>query len=96
MAMVDPREGELEEGDDPEAAFLWRLMIGRDHQGRGHGAAALAEAAAQAREWSLPRVATSAVDRADSALPFYLRHGYQRTGRVVDDEIELVRDLTRP
>ena len=96
IAMVDPREGLLEEGDDPEAAFLWRFMIGAEHQGRGLGPAALGEVAAQARAWGLPRVATSTVDRPDSALPFYERHGYRRTGRIVDDEIELVQDLTRP
>ena len=93
VAMVDPREGLLEEGDDPQAAHLWRLMVGAAHQGRGHGAAALEEVAAQARVWGLPRVATSTVRRDDGALPFYERHGYRRTGRVVDDEIELVREL---
>ncbi len=48
IAMVDPREGLLDEGDDPEGAFLWRLMIGAAHQGRGNGRAALGEVAAQA------------------------------------------------
>lgn len=51
---------------------------------------------AQARDWGLARIATSAVDREDGALPFYLRHGYRRTGRVLDGEIELIRDLQQP
>ena len=88
--MIDPRRGDLDEGDDPEGAFLWRLMIGGAHQGRGLGAAALREVDAQARAWALPRVVTSVVIRADSALPFYLRHGFRGTGRVWD-EIELTR-----
>lgn len=92
IAMIDPRRGDLDEGDDPEGAFLWRLMIDAAHQGRGLGAAALREADARARAWGLPRVVTSVVIRADSALPFYLAHGFRRTGRVWD-EIELVRPV---
>lgn len=96
IAMIDPREALLDPGDDPKAAFLWRLMIDASHQGRGFGAAALAEVEAQARDWGLARIATSAVDREDGALPFYLRHGYHRTGRVLDGEIEPIRDLQQP
>lgn len=93
MAMIDPREGALDPGDDPEAAYLWRLMIGAAHQGRGLGAAALAEACAQARLWGLPRLAATVVEREGSALPFYLRHGFRRTGRVTGGEAEIVLDL---
>jgi diamine N-acetyltransferase len=93
MAMIDPRQADLDPGDDPEAAYLWRLMIGAAHQGRGFGAAALAEAEAQARLWGLPRLAASVVERDGSALPFHLRYGFRRTGRTIDGEAEIVRDL---
>jgi diamine N-acetyltransferase len=37
MAMIDPRVYPwLDEGDDPSAAYLWRLMIDARHQGRGY------------------------------------------------------------
>jgi diamine N-acetyltransferase len=94
MAMIDPRGYPwLEEGDDPEAAYLWRLMIDARHQGRGYGRAALEEAVAVAREWGLPRLALSVVDRPGSALPFYEAAGFRRTGRVVEGEAVLSREV---
>lgn len=93
MAVIDPAEADMDVGDDPEALFLWRLMIDGAHQGRGLGRAALALVEARARAWRRPRVVTSAVEREDGAAPFYERHGYQRTGRMLGDEAELVRRL---
>ncbi len=94
IAMIHSGEyADLEEGDDPEAAYIWRLMIGADHQGRGYGRAALEEAAKQARDWKLPKLTVTVVDSPISPLPFYERAGFSRTGRIVDDEIELMRVL---
>lgn len=93
LAMIHPHEyRHLEEGDDPDGAFIWRLMIAADLQGKGYGAAAIAECRAQAREWGLPRVATSVVQSDDSNIGFYERLGFRRTGAIVDDEIVLSRD----
>ena len=93
LAMIHPREYEhLEPGDDPDGAYIWRLMIAADHQGKGHGAAAIAECVAQARAWGLPRVATSVVATDDSNIGFYERLGFRRTGAIVDDELVLSRD----
>ena len=96
MALVDQAEGDLDEGDDPECAFLWRLMIDAAHQGRGLGARALRLAEARALAWRKPRLVTSAGEVEGGAVPFYERHGYRRTGRVRDGEVELVRDLRPP
>ena len=93
MALVDQAEGDLEEGDDPECAFLWRLMIDAGHQGRGLGAAALRLAQARALSWGKPRLVTSAREVEGGAVPFYERHGYRRTGRLPDGEVELMRAL---
>ncbi len=93
LAMIHPREyPHIEPGDDLDGAYIWRLMIAADHQGKGYGAAAIAECRVQARNWGLPRVATSVVDAPDSSIGFYERLGFGRTGAVVDDEIVLSRD----
>lgn len=94
MAMVDPRAYPfLEPGDDPEAAYLWRLMIDAAHQGRGHGRRALDLAVAQTRAWGLNRLTAGVVDRADSALPFYMGYGFRPTGRMPHGEVEIVLHL---
>jgi diamine N-acetyltransferase len=94
MAMIDPRGyAWLEEGDDPEAAYLWRLMIDARHQGRGFGRAAIGEAVEVARGWGLPRLAASVVDRPGSAMGFYEGLGFRRTGRVADGEIVIAMEL---
>jgi diamine N-acetyltransferase len=94
VAMIDPRASPwIEEGDDPEAAYLWRLMVDARHQGRGLGRAALDLVAGVARGWGLPRVMATVVDRPGGALPFYERAGFRRTGRVVDGEVEVVRQV---
>ncbi len=94
LAMIHPREYEhLEDGDDPGGAYIWRLMIAAEQQGKGYGAAAIAECLAQARDWGLPRLATSVVDSDNSNIRFYERLGFRRTGAIVDDEIVLSRDV---
>ena len=93
LAMTDQAEGDMDDGDAPDCAFLWRLMIDGAHQGRGLGAAALRIADARARAWGKGHVVTSCVDLPGGAAPFYERHGYRRTGRTLDGEVELVRDL---
>lgn len=93
MAMVHPDLYPYHEpGDDRQAAYLWRLMIDRDQQGRGHGRAAIAEALQQTRDWGLPRLACSVANVAHSNLGFYLRQGFRDTGRIVEDERVLTID----
>ena len=94
LAMLHPREyPHLQSGDVADAAIIWRLMIAGDRQGRGYGAAAIAECLTLARAWGLPRVATSVVDAPDSNIGFYERLGFRRTGAFVDGEIVIAREL---
>ncbi|GKY86467.1 GNAT family N-acetyltransferase [Sinisalibacter aestuarii] len=94
VAMIHPLEyRHLEPGDDPEGAYIWRLMIAAEHQGKGLGGAAIGECLAQARAWGLPRLATSVVDSSDSNIGFYERLGFRRTGAIVDGEIVLSREV---
>ena len=94
MAMIHPHQsGDLDEGDDLDAAYVWRLMIGAEHQRKGYGKQALLAAIDQATEWNLPRICLSVADEPHSAMPFYEGVGFVKTGRVIEDEIELSRDV---
>lgn len=94
MAMIHPKESDdLDEGDDPDAAYVWRLMIGTDHQRKGYGKQALLAAIDQAARWNLPRICLSVADEPQSAIGFYENLGFAKTGRIVDDEIELSRKV---
>lgn len=94
LAMIHPHEyRHLESGDDPDAAFLWRLMVAAEAQGQGYGRAAIAECVAQTRAWGLPRLASSVVDRTDSNMGFYERLGFRKTGAIVDGELVIAMDV---
>lgn len=94
MGLVDFREhDELEEGDDPNAAFLMRMMVAREHQGKGFGRKALELAMQWARSRGNSCFQTSVVPGNDVAMRLYASMGMKRTGRIVEDEIELSVDL---
>lgn len=99
MAMIRP-EGETAQTDPlrqqpshPEGAYLWRLMIGAEFQGRGYGAAALSIAFATARAWGFSRLTAHVSNAAHSNLGFYERFGFRATGLVEYDELVIVADL---
>jgi diamine N-acetyltransferase len=99
MAMIHPGEYPWDDysfhqpGADRTAAYLWRLMVGAEFQGRGYGGAALAEAVAQAREWGCTRLTAHVSDAPHSNLPFYERFGFRKTGVIEDGELVIVLDL---
>jgi diamine N-acetyltransferase len=94
MAMVHPHEYPFhEDGDDREAAYLWRLMIDANHQGKGYGRAALDAAVAQTRAWGLPRIVATVADVPHSNISFYQRYGFRCTGRVIGDEVEITLNI---
>jgi len=70
--------------------YLWRLLIDQRHQGKGYGTAALDLCIEYMRTRPTPEVLlTSVVQDSGSALPFYLKYGFEQTGEVVDDELVL-------
>jgi diamine N-acetyltransferase len=93
MAMIHPGEYPWDSYALPEppgdrtAAYLWRLMIGAEFQGKSYGAAALAEAVAQARAWGCSRMTAHVADSPSSNLGFYERFGFRTTGIVEGDEL---------
>ncbi|WP_299661684.1 N-acetyltransferase [uncultured Ruegeria sp.] len=96
LAIVDMShpDAELDEGDDPDGIYIWRLMVDQAHQGKGYGLAALQCAKAMAQKKGRSNLIISVVDEPGCALPLYERFGFGRTGRIVDGEVELVMLLT--
>lgn len=92
IAMINPliESPSFEEGDRTDAAYLWRLMIADEHQGKGYGGAAIAIAYQQTRAWGLPKLQTSVVPGENCPMPFYEKHGLMQTGKMLDEEIELM------
>ena len=89
VAMIDMAhpDADLSDGDDPDGIYLWRLLIDKDAQHRGHGRAALDFTVARARALGRAHVALSSVDGPGCAIPFYEAYGFRKTGRIVDDEV---------
>ncbi|MCI2400049.1 GNAT family N-acetyltransferase [Aliiroseovarius sp. N1Y82] len=91
--MIHPHHGNLVKGEDPDAAYLWRLLVSADVQRRGVGRFAISECIAQAREWGLPRLASSVVDAKNSNMGFYERVGFHQTGIMIGAERQILMDV---
>jgi len=76
-----------------EGWYLWRLLVDRAHQRRGIGARAIELVVEELRRNAIPRLFTSYEDGLGTPLPFYLGLGFTPTGRIIDDEPELVLEL---
>jgi len=79
----DPREPDF---------FLWRLMIDRRAQGRGHGSAAVRLAIDHARSRGARRILVSHVKQAPTLGSFYASFGFTYNGR--EDARERYMTLT--
>jgi diamine N-acetyltransferase len=90
LAMIDLREHDaLLEGDDPNAAFMLRLMVGAQFQGRGIGTGAVAKAIDWARDRGNSQFQTAYVPGNDAARKLYAAHSLRETGRLIEGEIEM-------
>lgn len=83
-------DADLDDDDDPNSLYVWRLLIDAAHQQQGYGTLALNFAKNLMNERGLPALYITAVDLPGSAIPLYEREGFVRTGRRVEDEPELV------
>ncbi len=94
MAMVDP-DGVRLHGPflQPGAAYLWRLMIAADCQGKGYGDQALRFAIATARGWGAGHLVTGVNDVPHGNRGFYERQGFISSGVVEEDDLLLVLTL---
>ncbi|MEM1352420.1 MAG: GNAT family N-acetyltransferase [Pseudomonadota bacterium] len=95
MACIDLRLAtELSAEDDPNTAFLWRLMIADRYQGKGYGRAALGLFESWASNRGLRRLETSVVPDNQSARRLYTAFGFEPTSRVLEGEDVLVRSAS--
>ena len=75
--------------------YLWWLLIDHRFQGRGYGAAAIdAVVRYLGTRPNAGALFTSCAAGDGSPQPFYLRYGFEKTGRVVDGEDVLRLDLS--
>jgi diamine N-acetyltransferase len=80
--------------DDPVAAYLWRFMIDRSHQKKGHAKQAMAQLIGLLRDAGYRRLQTSVVLGAGGPLDFYRSIGFVETGATLaNGERVLVRGL---
>ncbi|MDX8349208.1 GNAT family N-acetyltransferase [Cognatiyoonia sp. IB215446] len=94
IALIDMAEHEdLEEIDDPEAVYVWRLLIGKDFQQQGHGKAAMDFAEDWARERGRRCVQIQAVEDNMAAIAMYQALGYTLTGHKSGKEVQLEKVL---
>ncbi|HSJ85361.1 MAG TPA: GNAT family N-acetyltransferase [Acidimicrobiia bacterium] len=73
--------------------YLWRLLIDRLHQRRGIGGRVLELVAEECRGMGDGTLLTSWEEGRGSPRPFYLRHGFEPTGKIVDEETEARKQL---
>jgi len=88
MAMIDMERSvePYEPGDPDNAAYLWRLMIAAEYQGRGYGQAAISAAFGIAREWERTTLAVHSIEKPGNARPLYEKMGFVATDRLDDGE----------
>jgi RimJ/RimL family protein N-acetyltransferase len=73
--------------------YLWRLLIDRLHQRRGIGDRVMDLLADECRRMGDETLLTSWTEGKGSPRPFYLAHGFEPTGRIVDEETEARKAL---
>lgn len=94
IALIDMAEHEdREEIDDPDAVYVWRLLIGKDFQGKGYGKDAMSWAESWAVDRGKPLVQIQAVETNATAIGLYESLGYMRTGKASGKEIQLEKRL---
>lgn len=75
--------------EEPEY-FLWRLMVGAEHQGRGYGRRALERLVEHVRgRPGATELLVSVVQEEGNPQPFYEALGFASTGVVEDGELVL-------
>ena len=79
---------------EKEEVYLWRFMIDANHQKNGYGAAALDELSAYARTRpGVKRIVASFVPKDTGPEGFYMKYGFEKTGNIVEGEVEISLDL---
>lgn len=89
VQVIDMRLSDrVEDGDDADATYLWRLMIATKHQGQGIGRAVMGWFEDWARARGTQRLILSVVPDNRIAERLYRSCGFIPTGRIEDGEVE--------
>lgn len=86
MALLELRPGVCDAG-------LWRLLVDRDHQGRGYGAAAVRAIIEEVSARGYRRLLLSHGQGPGNPGPFYEKLGFRYTGELDEDERIMALDL---
>jgi diamine N-acetyltransferase len=85
---------DYEDGIDCPGVFLWRFMIAGPYQGKGYGRQAIERLLAHLRAQGITELYTSCGLGEQSPEEFYKRLGFELTGEMYGDEIELKLKLS--
>ena len=86
-------DADLVEGEERDNFYLWRLLIDQGQQRQGYGSQALGFFIDRARAKGIARVTLTAVEGPGTPIPFYERHGFTRTGRIIEGEVQMARKV---
>ena len=84
-------DADLVEGEERDNFYLWRLLIGQGQQRQGYGSQVLGFLIDRARAKGIARITLTAVEGPGTPIPFYERHGFTRTGRIIEGEVQMAR-----
>jgi GNAT superfamily N-acetyltransferase len=76
--------------DPADELYVWRILIDHRFQRQGHGARAMRWVLAEARRLGFAQVGLSHVVGNDDAGSFYRTLGFDYTGKVKDNERQMV------
>lgn len=82
--------------DSPDGVkdpWIWRLLVDREHQGRGVGTFAVESAVNRYRSLGCTNVLTAWAPGPSDASGFYRKLGFVETGEVIDGEVVVVLKL---
>jgi diamine N-acetyltransferase len=92
LSMVDfgSDHRDLTDRDPRNVAYLWRLMIHGDLQGRGYGSEAMQLVMRKVLDWGRTSLQTFVHPENGTAIRLYERFGLEMTGFYDDGEAEMV------
>ena len=74
-------------------AWIWRLLVDKNHQGFGVGTFAVNEAIARYLKMDIRRILVSWKPQANNPSGFYQKLGFKETGEIMDGEVVAAIDF---
>lgn len=93
MLYIGPEDDDKPRESQPDFHFLWRLMVGGAYQGKGYGRRALEILMDDLRAKGVTELGVSCHAGDDGPEGFYRRLGFERDGKMYDEEVGLRRQL---